>query len=127
MPNLDQDQQLLLQPNVIPKAVTLRLSNIPFEKRGKREDEFLEAIKKVWTDDIVEFDGEFYKIPSSKIGPKPIQKPYPKILLGGFNPKTFQRIVKYADGWLGALVGPLETLDQMITGLKDSSKYQQES
>ncbi|HLN35056.1 MAG TPA: hypothetical protein VK250_07210 [Nitrososphaeraceae archaeon] len=36
-------------------------------------------MKKIWTDDIVEFNGEFYKIPNSIIGPKPIQKPHPKI------------------------------------------------
>ena len=96
------------------------ISNVPFENRGKREDEFLEAIKKVWIDDIVEFDGEFYKIPQSKIGPKPIQKPYPKILLGGFNQKTFQRIAKYANGWLGALFGPIETLDQVIDEFKQT-------
>jgi alkanesulfonate monooxygenase SsuD/methylene tetrahydromethanopterin reductase-like flavin-dependent oxidoreductase (luciferase family) len=39
--------------------------------------------KKVWTEDIVEFKGQFYNIPASKIGPKPIQKPYIPIYLGG--------------------------------------------
>ncbi len=73
-------------------------ANIPYEKRGERANEILQAIKKVWTDDIVEFNGKFYKIPKSIINPKPIQKPYPKILLGGFSPKTFERMVKYGDG-----------------------------
>jgi probable F420-dependent oxidoreductase len=70
-------------------------SNIPFEHRGKRANEFVQTIKKIWTDDIVEFKGEFYNIPPSKIGPKPIQKPYIPIYLGGYNPKIFSRIVKY--------------------------------
>ena len=52
-------------------------------------------MKKIWTEETVEFNGEFYKIPKSIIGPKPIQKPHPKILLGGFSPKTFERMVKY--------------------------------
>ena len=47
-------------------------SNIPYKNRGKRADEFLEALKRVWTDDVVEFKGEYYNIPASKIGPKPI-------------------------------------------------------
>ena len=72
-------------------------SNVPFEKRGARQDEFIQAIKKVWTDDTVEFNGEFYNIPASKIEPKPVQKPHPKILLAGFGPKTFERITNYAD------------------------------
>jgi alkanesulfonate monooxygenase SsuD/methylene tetrahydromethanopterin reductase-like flavin-dependent oxidoreductase (luciferase family) len=34
-------------------------------------DEFIQAIKKIWTDDIFEYKGEFYNIPKSIIGPKP--------------------------------------------------------
>jgi len=73
------------------------VSGIPYKDRGARADEFLQALKRIWTDDVVEFKGQFYSIPASKIGPKPIQKPHPPILLGGFGPKTFSRIVNYAD------------------------------
>ena len=95
-------------------------SNIPFEHRGKRANEFVQALKKIWTNDIVEFKGKFYNIPASKIGPKPIQKPHPPIYIGGFSPKTFSRIVKYdANGWLGLIAGPLEYLDNTIKTIKD--------
>lgn len=93
-------------------------SNVPYENKGAREDEFLEAMKKVWTDDVVEFKGQFYNIPASKIGPKPVQKPHPKILLGGFSLKTFQRIAKYANGWLGVVRGPIDQLGQIIQVIK---------
>ncbi|MDF2770475.1 MAG: fgd, partial [Nitrososphaeraceae archaeon] len=63
-------------------------SNIPFINRGKRADEFIQALKKIWTEDVVEFKGEYYNIPASKIGPKPIQKPHIPIYLGGFSPNT---------------------------------------
>src|SRR5919201_4990629 len=76
--------------------------NIPFKRRGKRAIELVEVLKRIWTEDVVEFKGEFYNIPASKIGPKPIQKPHPPIYLGGFAPNTFSRIAKYADGWLPA-------------------------
>ena len=95
-------------------------SNIPFEHRGKRANEFVQALKKIWTNDIVEFKGKFYNIPASKIGPKPIQKPHPPIYIGGFSPKTFSRIVKYdANGWLGLIAGPIEYLDNTIKTIKD--------
>jgi alkanesulfonate monooxygenase SsuD/methylene tetrahydromethanopterin reductase-like flavin-dependent oxidoreductase (luciferase family) len=42
-----------------------QIANIPFESRGKRADEFLQVLKKTWTDDIVEFKGNFYTIPAS--------------------------------------------------------------
>ena len=80
-------------------------------------------MKKVWKDDIVEFNGDFYKIPKSIIDPKPIQKPHPKILLGGFSPKTFERMVKYGDGYIGhigALVGSFEYFYNLIKMFNDS-------
>jgi len=95
-------------------------SNVPFERRGARQDEFIQAIKKVWTDDVVEFNGEFYNISPSKIDPKPVQKPHPKILLGGFGPKTFERITNYANGYLSALAMPIPTFEQLISGFKQT-------
>jgi len=80
-------------------------------------------LKKIWTDEIVEFKGQFYNIPASRIGPKPLQSPHPPILLGGFSPKTFSRIVNYANGWIGvAGFGPLEQLEQVINGLKENAR-----
>ena len=65
-------------------------------------------LEAVWDRWFYRINGNFYKIPKSIIGPKPIQKPHPKILLGGFSPKTFESMVKYGDGYIGyieALVG----------------------
>ena len=95
-------------------------SNIPFQNRGKRSDEFVQVLKRIWTDDVVEFKGKYYSIPASKIGPKPIQKPHPPIYLGGFSPNTFSRIVNYdTNGWLAVTAGPLEYLDNTIKNIKD--------
>jgi alkanesulfonate monooxygenase SsuD/methylene tetrahydromethanopterin reductase-like flavin-dependent oxidoreductase (luciferase family) len=83
----------------------------------------LQLLKRIWTDEVVEFKGEFYSIPASKIGPKPVQKPHPPILLGGSSPNTFSRIVNYADGWIPvAGFGPLEQLEQAINGLRESAR-----
>jgi probable F420-dependent oxidoreductase len=99
------------------------VSGVPFERRGQRADEFLQMLKRIWTDEVVEFKGQFYSIPASKIGPKPVQKPHPPILLGGFSPKTFSRIVNYADGWLPvAGFGALEQLEQTINGLREDAR-----
>jgi probable F420-dependent oxidoreductase len=95
-------------------------ANIPYEKRGERANEILEAMKKIWTEETVEFNGEFYKIPKSIIYPKPIQKPHPKILLGGFSPKTFERMVKYGDGYIGALAGTFDYFHSSIKIFNDS-------
>jgi probable F420-dependent oxidoreductase len=97
-------------------------SNIPFKDRGKRADEFIQALKRIWTDDVVEFKGKFYNIPASKIGPKPIQKPGFPIYLGGVVKETFARIAKYADGWLSPVGGgPLDVLDKSIKSLRNQA------
>ena len=99
------------------------VSSVPYKDKGSRADEYLQVLRKIWTDEIVEFKGQFYNIPASKIGPKPLQEPHPPILLGGFSPKTFSRIVNYANGWLGvAGFGPLEQLEQIISGLRESAR-----
>ena len=98
-------------------------SGVPYKDKGSRADEFLQVLKKIWTDEIVEFKGQFYNIPASRIGPKPLQRPHPPILLGGFSPKTFSRIVNHANGWIGvAGFGPLEQLEQVINGLKENAR-----
>jgi probable F420-dependent oxidoreductase len=95
-------------------------SNIPFQNRGKRADEFVQVLKRIWTNDVVEFKGKYYSIPASKIGPKPIQKPHPPVYLGGFSPNTFSRIINYdTNGWLAVVGGPLEYLDNTIKTIKD--------
>ena len=99
------------------------VSGVPYKDKGSRADEFLQVLRKIWTDDVVEFKGQFYNIPASKIGPKPLQKPHPPILLGGFSPKTFSRIVNYANGWIGvAGFGPLKQLEQVINGLREIAR-----
>jgi probable F420-dependent oxidoreductase len=99
------------------------VSGVPFQDKGTRADEYLQALKKIWTDDIVEFKGLFYNIPASKISPKPLNKPHPPILLGGFSPKTFSRIVNFANGWVGVTgFGPLRQLEQAINGLREEAR-----
>jgi probable F420-dependent oxidoreductase len=99
------------------------VSGVPYKDKRARADEYLQILKKIWTDDVVEFKGQFYDIPASKIEPKPVQKPHLPILLSGFSPKTFSRIVNYANGWIGLTgFGPLEQLGQVINSLKESAR-----
>jgi probable F420-dependent oxidoreductase len=95
-------------------------SNIPFKDKGERANEFLQVLKRIWTDDVIEFKGKYYNIPASKIGPKPVQKPHPPIYMGGFSPNTYSRIVNYdTNGWLGLIGGPLEYLDNIIKTIQN--------
>lgn len=99
------------------------VSGVPYKQRGERADEFLQVLKRIWTDEVSEFKGKFYNVPASKFDPKPVQKPHPLVILGGFRSNTFSRIIKYADGGMPiAGFGPLEQIEQAINGLRESAR-----
>ena len=73
---------------------------VPFERRGARMDECLQLVRTLWTDEYVDFKGEFYECVDWTSNPKPKGIP---IWLGGESKGQLQRIGKYADGWLATL------------------------
>lgn len=88
-----------------------------FDRRVAQTRESIQLMKKLWTQEITEFHGEFYKVPPVYLYPKPMTKPWPPFLLPGprweneesFESekmvKGFKRIVDYADGWYPYLLG----------------------
>src|SRR3972149_2166495 len=81
---------------------------VPFEKRGKRLDESVEVLKLLWTGNNVNFSGDFYNLSNVTLDPKPVQKPYPGIWIGGASDLTFKRVAEKANGWLPFDVPPEE-------------------
>src|SRR3954453_3039735 len=57
--------------------------NVPFERRGKRAEEHLEVMKRLWTGETASYDGDLYTLPPSRLYPKPVQQPHPPIHVGG--------------------------------------------
>jgi probable F420-dependent oxidoreductase len=63
--------------------------------------EHLLAMQRLWAEDEASFDGEFVRVPPSWAWPKPVQKPWPPVLIGGAaGPKLFAHVAEYADGWI---------------------------
>jgi len=59
------------------------------------------AMQEFWAHDVAEFHGEFVDFEKSWMWPKPVQRPRPRVLIGGApGPKLFEHIAEYADGWL---------------------------
>jgi len=94
----------------------------PFERRGARCDEFLQAMIDIWTKDPVKFDGEFYHIPESKVGPKPVQKPHPPVYVAGFGQYTLDRAVKFGEGWNPSGIHSFEQLENMISQFRRTAE-----
>ncbi|GAC1677481.1 MAG: LLM class F420-dependent oxidoreductase [Candidatus Dormibacteraceae bacterium] len=71
-----------------------------FSTRWKLLRERVEAVKAVWTQDEAEYHGDEVDFGPMWCWPKPVQKPYPPVLLGGSGPRILERVVRYADGWM---------------------------
>jgi probable F420-dependent oxidoreductase len=72
-----------------------------WEDRGARCDEFLEVMRRLWTEPSVDFAGKWVKFETCRIDPKPIQKPHVPIIVGGYAGAALRRAVRFGAGWYG--------------------------
>jgi probable F420-dependent oxidoreductase len=72
-----------------------------FPDRALRTREYLEIMKALWTQDDPVYEGKTFSIKSVRFNPKPVQKPYPPIVVGGTSELALKRAVRYGDGWYG--------------------------
>lgn len=70
----------------------------PFSTRGRRIEEQVHVMRKLWTESIVDYSGTYHRIPEAGINPLPIQQPIP-VWMGGYVEATMRRIGRMADGW----------------------------
>lgn len=71
---------------------------VPFERRGARFDDYVSAMRKVWSGEVVEHQSEFLDWTGFKSYPLPVQNPMP-VVMGGSKGKIYERIARFGDGW----------------------------
>lgn len=74
--------------------------------------EGVEIIKRLWTEESVDFDGDHFQLSDVSLNPKPLQEPRPDIIVGASNESSVRRAARLADGWLGAHVPFGQAADQ---------------
>ncbi|PWU55154.1 LLM class F420-dependent oxidoreductase [Micromonospora globispora] len=87
-------------------------------RRGRRAAEFVDVLRALWQDDVVEHRGEFYQVPPTRMEPKPVQRPHPPILLGGHAPEALRRAGRLADGWVSGSQADLEGIGEAVATVK---------
>ena len=70
-----------------------------FGTRMQKMREQMEAMKEIWTKSTAKYDGDIVQVTPMMTWPKPVQKPWPPIILGGAFPWAARRAVRYGDGW----------------------------
>ena len=78
------------------------------EERGKRADEAIVLMKKLWSEEHVNFDGQFYSAHNLTLLPRPCQKGGPPVWVGGRSKAALRRVARLADGWLVSSMTPKE-------------------
>ena len=92
-----------------------------WSRRGARADEFMRCLKAVWTEDPVEFRGEFYRVPKSRVAPRPVQRPHPPLLVGGYHLDVLRRAATLGDGYTGGNI-PLADLTATVDRVREAAR-----
>jgi probable F420-dependent oxidoreductase len=90
----------------------------PFKDRALRTREYLELMKELWTSDEPVYHGQTVAVEGVRFYPKPLQKPYPPIVVGGTSEIALKRTVRYGDGWYG-IARSLEEARTLIGRLRE--------
>jgi probable F420-dependent oxidoreductase len=97
---------------------------VPVSERGARTNEALQILRRLWTEDTVEFEGRFTWLPGVSLQPKPIQQPVP-IWVSGRSEAAMHRVARFGTGWLPYMYTPKmlsDSLDKIATFSSESSR-----
>jgi probable F420-dependent oxidoreductase len=94
--------------------------------------ERIEAMKELWTQERAEYHGKYVDFGPSYTWPKPQQKPYPPVHVGGAGPRAIRRAVRYGDGWVPLYTAgdddPIALLprlrDALATAGRDAARFE---
>jgi probable F420-dependent oxidoreductase len=95
-------------------------SQLDFASRGRRVDECIDVCKRLWNEPAVSHHGEFFTFNGAVFEPKPVQRPWPPILVGGESRAALRRATRRGDGWIGmghtleTARAQIEQLDEMF-------------
>jgi probable F420-dependent oxidoreductase len=71
----------------------------PFEHRGAMTNEYLEVIRKCWTQDVVSHEGRWISFREVHTAPRPLRAPHPPVWIGGSSDAALRRTARYGDAW----------------------------
>ena len=97
-----------------------RALGAPFEERGRVTDEYLAAIRAIWTEAAPAYRGRFAAFERVQAHPQPVQKPTPPIVIGGHTKAAFRRAVQQGHGWYGFALDTAATT-RCLEGLREAA------
>ncbi len=74
---------------------------VPFARRGRRAAEYVAAMRRLWSDDVASFGGEFISFEAVRVNPKPVRGRRIPVIVGGNSDAALGRVAAFGDGWYG--------------------------
>jgi len=111
------------------ESMNLDPFGVEWDRPVTRMREAIEVIKRLWTEDVANYDGEYYKLRNAILQPKPIQKPHPPIWVGANSPRTMRITAEVGDGWLPVPRGPehyARSLEKIRRWARDAGREPEE-
>ena len=90
-----------------------------FHNRGRRSEEQIDLLRKLWTNDLITYEGRWHKITDAGLNPLPVQQPIP-VWFGGAAPQTLRRVATMGDGWF-PLFRPDDRGRELIEGMREQA------
>jgi len=106
----------------IGEAMNLNPYGIVWDKPVSRTIDALRVMKKLWTEEFVDYEGPYYKLKQAFLQPKPVQKPHVPLFIAGNSPRTMKMVAEFGDGWVPASVQPDEYREGLNYVLTEASK-----
>jgi probable F420-dependent oxidoreductase len=91
-----------------------------FHNRGRRFDEQITLLRRLWTEPSITFEGDHDKVTAAGLAPLPVQRPIP-LWLGAQSPRAYERVGRLADGWFPQM-GPDEKFDAALASINAAAE-----
>ncbi len=90
-----------------------RAAGLDVRQRGRRTNECLEALRRLWSEPSVSYSGRHFQLAEAAINPRPSQQPHPPVWVAGRREAAMRRAVRYGDGWLPYFYSPRRYRDSV--------------
>ena len=97
-------------------------AGVPFKERGRRTDEAIRIMRRLWSEPDVSFEGEFWRLDRITVLPRPVQQPLP-VWIGGNSEAAMRRAGRLGDGWIPSFVTP----EQVRVGVEKTQAFAAEA
>jgi probable F420-dependent oxidoreductase len=96
-------------------------SGATMEKRGARADEYVAALRALWSGQSG-YQGEFFSVPAGRQDPPPVQRPGPPVIIGGMSRAAMERAGRIGDGWVTSSQADLSQIAEAAKVVQDAAR-----